>query len=204
MNTPATEIVNNDVSSLVKLLNKVFSWFDKKPIEDQYSFSMGVQTITWIALLVVLIILGVKLFHYNKRRKSGIKVKGEGGEMFVSRVALKGFVKTILKQFPEIEVRRIKLIRRNAKSFKLQVFISAPMDRKLTILNDEVSQLVRDGLSQRLDLESISLVQVIVDKFHNKVSDIHHQHTTFLKDDEEELPTVADAEEKKESDGLIF
>lgn len=148
-------------------LNKILQWFDMPPVRSEQSFWLGVYVLAVciLAFFALATVVRTLRFIFGKNNKKIVTIKTPAGAtMELSLSALRDFIRTSLKEIDDIKLS--KLVLRNKRyTQSLKLFIKAPKDRKLPVLNDTIKSKIVDDLHNKLGLNSLSELKIIFISF---------------------------------------
>ncbi len=184
-------------------LDKILEWFNIEPITDQYSFWLGITIMGGLVIAIIVLATIFRIVRIIRRPAKGISIKSGKGEMHVSMGALKDFVHSSLKDISYIKVSKISLSG-SSSSLSLLLAITAPQDKNLPSLTDEIREKVNSGLKNKLGINSVKRVKIRLKSFNSKSSEepllysstaISATEDAELADEQflEENPTIPEA-----------
>lgn len=119
---------------------------------------MGVGLV--LGLLILLVILRIILrLVFRRRRSSSIVVPDAAGELIISCDAVEKAARSVLGNFKELDVRRIRLYRQG-KSYQLLLFCTfVGGGRGVPELSSEIRPLLIETLGRLFGIHSLRKVQ---------------------------------------------
>jgi len=103
-------------------------------------------------LLAVLIIFAYLVIITRKNANKGISIEEEGGLFFLSVDAIRTFLRSIVHTFPNIELKDLKLKKRN-DAFLLKLYLQAPAGSDLVNIRKNLREQIFKEIKAKLGLE---------------------------------------------------
>ena len=132
-------------------------------------------------LVGILFVIFVRFLSFLKksRKPKGVYIKGERGDVLIHQTAISDFINKVLSGRVQAQVQKVFIYSKKANHF-LTVYISVPPGANVTETVKMIHDIVFQQVSERLGIDNLEKVDIIVKDFKTKEKTLEKQNQKLI------------------------
>ena len=133
-------------------------------------------------LVGIIFVIFVRFLSFLKksRKPKGVYIKGDRGDILIHQTAISDFINKVLSGRVQAQVQKVFIYSKKANHY-LTIYISVPPGANVTETVKAIHNIVFQQVSERLGIDNLEKVDIIVKDFKTKEKTLEKQNQKLLE-----------------------
>ena len=140
--------------------------------------------------VIALLVARVLGWMFTSKKCQGVNIVGDNGNLFVTTSAIEDFIIRSLADVDDMLIDKVRLVKKGAR-YAVVITLRVSGESNVSELRPIIEQRVLDKTQERIGIDSITEVNIMLKNFSAKESQINKRHKLAMKEvsKKEETPS---------------